>query len=508
MRWLSNTSIRKRLLLIIMAISSISVLTAATSITYLGIHDLKQNLAKNMAVTASVMGERNKAAILFYSQLDAVDNLAAFRASPSVVRACIYDKYGDFFAGYSLSDNPDIANECSELSQKKAGFYIGSLITDKEIVDEDGRVGVIYIESDLKEISDSIESRIYATLAFVLAVMALSYYMALHLQRSISTPILKLTDTARAVSEHKDYSVRAEKLDHHNSASNNELVTLIDSVNTMLVEIEERDRRLLQHTEALRIAKEEAESANRAKSHFLANISHELRTPLNAIIGFSSIIINQLFGTLGNEKYLEYANDINESGVHLLNIINDILDLSKAEAGKLALTVEEVNVAKAINKCVTIIAERAAEGGITLEKHLPRDLPYCYVDRLRFIQIVLNIVSNAVKFTEEGGKVTIEAVGHGDKENLEGFSVIVTDTGIGMNQEDIDKAFQSFVQVDSDLNRRYEGTGLGLPLTKMLVDLHEGELKIESEVGKGTRVEIQFKNDLKKLMDMHEKGEA
>ena len=163
---------------------------------------------------------------------------------------------------------------------------------------------------------------------------------------------------------------------------NNEIDTLIDAFNAMLEEIQLRDQQLIKKNEELGKAKEVSESANKAKSHFLANISHELRTPLNAIIGFSSILINQLFGALGHEKYAEYAHDINDAGVHLLDIINDILDLSKAEAGRLTLVLEEVHIERAINKCITILAERSAEGQVSITTDIPKGLPYIIADRL------------------------------------------------------------------------------------------------------------------------------
>jgi signal transduction histidine kinase len=238
----------------------------------------------------------------------------------------------------------------------------------------------------------------------------------------------------------------------------------------------------------LRIAKEEAELASRAKSDFLANVSHELRTPLNAIIGFSEIIKDQLFGPMGNQRYSEYAIDIHDSGTHLLSLINDILDLSKIEAGKFELHEEPIDLEAASKSCFRIMRDRAEEAGVVLQHRFPGQLPRIKADPRAVKQILLNLLSNAVKFTAAGGRVLVYA-----NINQEGALVLhVEDTGIGIAEADIAKAMAPFGQVDSSLSRKYEGTGLGLPLTRHLVDLHEGELTLQSSMGQGTQVSVLF----------------
>ena len=238
----------------------------------------------------------------------------------------------------------------------------------------------------------------------------------------------------------------------------------------------------------LRIAKEEAELASRAKSDFLANVSHELRTPLNAIIGFSEIIKDQLFGPMGNQRYSEYAIDIHDSGTHLLSLINDILDLSKIEAGKFELHEEPLDLERVTKSCFRIMRDRAEEAGVLLEHRFPAQLPRLKADPRAVKQILLNLLSNAVKFTDPGGRVLVYS-----SINQDGGMVLhVEDTGIGIAEADIAKAMAPFGQVDSSLSRKYEGTGLGLPLTRHLVDLHEGELTLASNMGQGTHVSIHF----------------
>ena len=235
-------------------------------------------------------------------------------------------------------------------------------------------------------------------------------------------------------------------------------------------------------------AKEQAEISNRSKSNFLANMSHELRTPLNAIIGFSEIIANQSMGEINNEKYLEYANDIHASGLHLLGVINDILDLSKVEAGKLELFDEQLDLGKIIDDSIRLIRDRAHKKQITVT-HLKSPIPPIIIADPRYMkQILLNILSNAEKFTLAQGTITIftEIAGNGD------LLLVISDSGIGIAAPDIERALSPFGQVDTNLNRQYQGTGLGLPLTQSLVEKHGGNFTLNSILGRGTDVIIRL----------------
>jgi signal transduction histidine kinase len=238
----------------------------------------------------------------------------------------------------------------------------------------------------------------------------------------------------------------------------------------------------------LQIARDQAETANRAKSEFLAAMSHELRTPLNAVIGFSEIIKNETFGPVGSVEYREYAGDIHGSGQHLLDLINDILDLSKIESGVQELFEDDIEVPKVAETVLRLVRQRAKEREVELELDLPDGLPLLNADERKVKQILANLLTNAVKFTDSGGTVTLRAWCRADS----GFVIQVADTGIGIAPDDIPKALAKFAQVDSDLNRKFEGTGLGLPLTKALVELHGGCLDLQSQVGVGTTVTVRF----------------
>jgi signal transduction histidine kinase len=243
--------------------------------------------------------------------------------------------------------------------------------------------------------------------------------------------------------------------------------------------------------DALRAAKEEAEeaeAASRGKSGFLATMSHELRTPLNAIIGFSEMMLREVLGNLGNDQYRAYAADIHESGTHLLQIINDILDLSKAEAGKLELHEDVFGLHDTFRSVRQLIAARIHGGGLSDSFELDAALPLLRADERKTKQVLLNLVTNAVKFTPPGGQV--EVAGRFDPKT--GVVLTVRDTGIGIAPGDLDRVLQPFEQVDSTISRTHQGTGLGLPLVKAIMDLHGGSIVLQSEVGAGTCVTVTF----------------
>jgi signal transduction histidine kinase/HAMP domain-containing protein len=240
---------------------------------------------------------------------------------------------------------------------------------------------------------------------------------------------------------------------------------------------------LKQREAALHHAKDQAEAASRAKTQFLANMSHELRTPLNAVIGFSEIISGEVLGPIGRPKYKEFANDIVSSGRHLLDIINDILDSVKLQSGKMTLHLEPTSIGDIIEAAIRMVREQAEAAGNKVVCSIEPKLAFVNGDALRLRQVMLNLMSNAIKFTPKGGLIAITARQVGDD-----VRVAVSDTGIGMAADDIPKALEPFSQVDNSLSRRYGGTGLGLPLSKLYVEGHGGTLTIESVRGHGTTV--------------------
>ncbi|MBT4966929.1 MAG: PAS domain S-box protein [Alphaproteobacteria bacterium] len=297
---------------------------------------------------------------------------------------------------------------------------------------------------------------------------------------------LAATDDSRLMSERSEiFGLKKDGTEFPAEASISKLEIGDETILTvMLHDVSERRQAEIE----LVAAKERAEYADRAKSEFLANMSHELRTPLNAIIGFSEMMTSHTFGPIGDPHYEEYSNDIFASGEHLLSLINDILDISKIEAGRTELNESELDVAKLIQDCLTLVQARTQEAKQSVRNN-PGNAPPMLKDDERLVkQMLINLLSNANKFTKSGGEIAIECK---LAENGR-YEISVIDTGIGIAPPDIQKAMSTFGQVESSLDRRFEGSGLGLPLVKSLSELHGGGLKIESEFGVGTKATIWF----------------
>ena len=253
--------------------------------------------------------------------------------------------------------------------------------------------------------------------------------------------------------------------------------------------VDETDYReeLQQAQKALQRALRDAETANRAKSMFLATVSHELRTPLNAIIGFSDLLVSEVFGPLGDPHYVAYARDVQASGHSLLSLIEDMLDLTRAEIGQIMLRESRVDIATEIAASVAMVRSRQTGAMAQVAIDVPSDLPPIWADGRLIRQILFNLISNAAKFTMAEGRVTIES-----EIDQDGLVIRVRDTGIGIRPRDIDTVLRPFEQVDSALSRKYEGIGLGLPLSKSFVELHGGSLEIQSELGVGTTAIVRL----------------
>ncbi|HEY7989844.1 MAG TPA: ATP-binding protein [Stellaceae bacterium] len=269
------------------------------------------------------------------------------------------------------------------------------------------------------------------------------------------------------------------------------VISIRDVLERRMEALEEDSAALTRAEQEASRAKEAAERSNRMKSEFLANMSHELRTPLNAVIGFSGVMTAGIFGSMGDERYAEYAADIQRAGKHLLEIVDELLDMSTIEAGKFELNEEWIDVGAEVASALRLVAPRAEEAGVALSFEFPPDLPPLYAGARAFRQIVINLLGNGVKFTSRGGRVDL-AIGltrAGD------MAIRVTDTGIGIAAGDIPLILEPFGQVDTALSREHGGVGLGLPLSKRLVEMHHARLAIASTPGHGTVVTVTFPHE-------------
>ena len=335
------------------------------------------------------------------------------------------------------------------------------------------------------------ESTTIMMIGLLIGIVSMASAVAFFITRGITGP-LGLLHRSMATLASGDNSVEIPATDRKDEIGEMAKAVLVFKENgveneRLATEARENEEKLTVLNEELSLERDRAEAANRAKSEFLAAMSHELRTPLNAVIGFSEIISSQAFGPVGHEKYSEYAEDIRGAGKHLLDLINDILDLAKVEAGSEELHEENIDIEELSRSVLSLVKGRATQQEVQFELDIQEDLPLVYADLRRLKQILVNLITNSIKFNNPGGKVTLK-VWH----SKDGFVFQIIDTGIGMAEENIAKALSRFGQVDRNIHRSQEGTGLGLPLTKALVELHGGSLDLQSRLEVGTTVTVRF----------------
>ena len=617
-RFIARLPLRRKLMLLIMFVSMLGLLFVGTVFGMYERYRMRLALVDDLAALGQLVGDRSTAALLFDDATTATENLSALRVKPEVIAACIYNAAGTPVATYVAQDRtvefPPVEKD------RVQDFGLRTVQLFDPIVMDGNRIGTVYILADLGELLVLWRQYLLATGFFILCAAFGAYSLSTRLQHLVTDPLMAIAETARQVTQRKDYSVRAE------NTGDADIAAVVDALNAMLETIESQnkrlgeserkyrelvehansiilrgrsdgsitflnefgqrffgysaeemtgrhvvgtivphtgsdghdlqrliaqitddpeafgqnvnenmrrdgtrvwiswtnrivrdaqgevveilsvgtdvterrraeeairklnadlERRVIERTAELALAKDRAETADRVKSAFLATMSHELRTPLNSIIGFTGIILDGLAGPLNPEQERQLAM-VQNSARHLLALINDVLDISKIEAAQLKVTSMPMSVPAAVANVVGIVRPLAEKKGLTLQVEVAPEIGSIRSDPRRVEQVLLNLLNNAIKFTEQGG-VTL-SVAREDRPGLAGGAIrfAVRDTGIGLKPESLATLFQPFKQVDSGLSRSQEGTGLGLAICRRLAELMGGTVTVESEWGKGS----------------------
>jgi signal transduction histidine kinase/DNA-binding response OmpR family regulator len=491
MFFLRATSIKRKLTLLVMLTTTVALLVAAIQFIVNDVRDYRRGVINDLEIVARITGENATSALDFDDPKSAAQTLVALQAKPNILVAAIYAKDGRLFTSYLADGQPESALP-PRAPAPSHQFLHRHLLLCQSILKGRSRVGTIYLDFDLIEARMRVARNCAVVAAMLVISGVIAYFVSRRLQRGISKPILDLAEVANAVSERRDYSVRASK------QTEDEIGFLIDCFNGMLAQMQKHEKALREVNEQLAKSETRALAATEAKSQFLANMSHELRTPLNAIIGYSEMVQEELEDARQTQCIADLQK-IHAAAKHQLSLINDILDLSKIEAGKMTLFIESFDPARLVREVAATIQPLLSKNGNRLEIDCPVDLGTMRADQTKVRQILFNLLSNATKFTERGlvklcvkredgkhAEMQSAAISDTNPHHSSRIRFHVSDTGIGMSAEQVDRLFQAFIQAEASTSRKYGGTGLGLAISKNFSQMMGGELTVQSELGKGS----------------------
>ncbi|MCU7836236.1 MAG: response regulator [gamma proteobacterium symbiont of Taylorina sp.] len=521
MKPFKSYSIKRKLKLIILAVSSMTLLIASVIFLYYDRENLKISMQNELSILANIIGDRSSAALLFDDKRVVRETLASLKVKTTIISAMIYKLQGDIFVQYhrqpiinKIPSEQQAENttrydivQANAIKQEYQQFKFSTQFLEvwEPIIQSGETIGVVYLKSDLTELNQRLQYFLKTISIVYLLSIFIAFLMASRLQKIISDPISGLVKITSLISQKKDYSIRAY------SQTDDELGKLITRFNEMLEQIQSRDialqevnshleQRVEERTQALSDsnkqlvkAKDLADEASRAKSEFLANMSHEIRTPMNGVLTTAELMLSEEM----SHKSRSYLNIINSSAFSLLGIINDILDFSKIEAGKLVIENSPFHIDRLFDRLSDIFLNKFAEKKLELLFDIDSKTPdNLFGDSMRLQQILINLIANSLKFTPENGTVICGTkVIKSDSERVQ-LTFFVKDSGIGIAASKIETLFNAFTQADSSTTRQYGGTGLGLTICKSLIELMGGTIRVESKPDQGSYFSFELMLDM------------